>query len=392
MRPAWRAADRAEELLSAARGWRAGGLIDEASFGAIAAGQPATGPRLGPLWRALVFLCVVIGASTATAIGFVSFGVREAASVGALLLLYGALLVVITELLLERTSFRDTGAEAATALLAATYLCVGVFAQLDALHVRGAGALRLAYPWCAAVFALAWWRWGFRLFAGAAAVFVLLFAAQFPGARFAWVAAAALLAAGASAVLARRKPAPSHRDGIALARIVALAALYLGINYLSVERSWVEELGRAVGSPHHRPDPLALVAAGIGSALVPPALVAWGLRARDRLLADAGIVALALSLATLRFYVHVAPLWVVLAAAGAVLAGASLLLEHWLRSGRDGERAGFTAAALYDEERAESLLPVAAALAAAPGARALPGEKPEGAGGAFGGGGAAGTF
>lgn len=394
MRPAWLAADRAAELLSAARGWRAAGLIDEAAFASIVGAQPAAGPRLGPIWRSLVFACVVVGASTATAIGFISFGVREPASVGALLLLFGAVLAAATELLVGRSSFQPTGAEAATALLAAGYLGAGFYALLDARHVHGSQALRLIYPWCAAVFGLAAWRWGFRLFAGAAALFVLLSASQLPGARFAWVAAAALLAAGATAALARRDLAPSHRDGVALVRIVALAALYLGVNFLSVDRGWIEELGRAVGAARHRPDTVGLATAGIASALVPLALIAWGLRARDRLLADAGVVAAALSLATIRFYVHVAPLWVVLAASGAVLAGASLLLERWLRSGRDGERSGFTAAPLYDEERAGQLLPVAAALAAAPGARALHDGKPgvDGSGGAFGGGAAAGTY
>ena len=84
----------------------------------------------------------------------------------------------------------------------------------------------------------------------------------------------------------------------------------------------------------------------------------------------------------------------VLAASGAALAGTSLLLERWLRSGADGERFGFTAAPLYDEGRRERLLPVAAALAMAPAARVLPDERPgvAGKGGAFGGGGADGSF
>ena len=144
----------------------------------------------------------------------------------------------------------------------------------------------------------------------------------------------------------------------------------------------------------HRPGDVSLLLAGVGSALYPLAILAWGLRSRDRALIAVGIVAAALSLATLRFYIHVAPLWVVLAVSGAALAGTSLLLERWLRSGRDGERYGFTASPLYDEGRRERLLPVAAALALAPAARVLPDEQPgvNGRGGAFGGGGAAGSF
>jgi hypothetical protein len=33
-----------------------------------------------------------------------------------------------------------------------------VFALLDDLHLHGNEALRLSYPWCAAVFGLAAWR------------------------------------------------------------------------------------------------------------------------------------------------------------------------------------------------------------------------------------------
>ena len=126
----------------------------------------------------------------------------------------------------------------------------------------------------------------------------------------------------------------------------------------------------ALNNLDHRAGEIPLLLAWAGSALYPPLLAAWGVRTRDRALIALGIVAAALSLATIRFYAQIAPLWMVLAATGAALAGASLLLERWLRSGTSGERAGFTAAPLYDESRRERLLPVAAALVSAPEARA----------------------
>jgi hypothetical protein len=394
VKQAWRAADRDAELLAAARGWRAAGLIDETAFGSICADHASTGPRLGPIWRMLVFICVVVGVSTATTIGFISFGLREAGGVGLTLLIFGIALAVVTDVVVDRCSFRPTGAEAATSLLAAGYLCAAVFVLLDDLRLHGHEALRLTYPWCAAVFALAAWRWGFRLYAGAAAVFVLLLSAQFPGARPIWIAVAALVAAWATAARAARELTPSHREGADLVRIVALAALYAAINYYSVDRGFIEEIGRVGAAPRHRAGDVSLLLAGLGSALYPLAILAWGLRSRDRALIAVGSVAAALSLATIRVYVHVAPLWAVLAAAGAALAGTSLLLERWLRSGGGAERFGFTAAALSEEGRRERLLPVAAALALAPAARALP-DRPSGGGGGggtFGGGGADGSF
>jgi len=394
MKPSWRAADRHAERLAAARGWREAGLIDETAFSEISADHPARGPRLGPLWRVLVFICVFVGVSTATAIGFISFGVRSADGVGVALLIFGVALALLTDVVIDRCSFESTGAEAATSLLSAGYLCAAVYVLLDDQLLHGREALRLTYPWCAAVFALAAWRWGFRLYAGAAAVFVLLLTAQFPGARPLWIATAALIAVWATAARATRELTPSHRESLDLVRIVALAAIYAAINYYSMDKGFLEEIGRIAGAPRSRAGEFSLLLAGIGSALYPLAVLAWGLRSRDRALIAVGIVTAALSLTTIRFYIHVAPLWVVLAASGAALAGASLLLERWLRSGGDGERFGFTAAPLYDEGRQEQLLPVAAALSMAPAARILPDEQPGvgGKGGAFGGGGADGSF
>ena len=394
MKPAWRAADRAAELLDAARGWRTARLIDETAFGSIAAEHVSAGPRLGPIWRVLVFLCVVVGVSTATTVGFISFGLREGTEVGMLLLIFGVALAAVTDIVIDRCSFRPTGAEAATSLLAVSYLCAAAFALLDSQHLRDHETLRLTCPWCAAVFALAAWRWGFRLYAGAAAFFVLLLAAQFSGARPIWIVVAALIATWATVARAARELTPSHREGVDLVRIVALAAIYAAINYYSVDKGWLEEIGRIAGAPHYRAGDISLLLAGIGSAVYPLGLLIWGLRSRDRSLIRVGIVAAALSLTTIRYYIHVAPLWVVLAVSGAALAGASLLLERWLRAGTAAERFGFTAAPLYDGGRRERLLPVAAALAMAPAARVLPDERPgvTGAGGGFGGGGTGGSF
>ncbi|HWR98597.1 MAG TPA: hypothetical protein VN317_09285 [Candidatus Methanoperedens sp.] len=394
MKPAWGAADRTAAVLGTARGWRAAGLIDDRAFAAVTTDHPQPGPRLGWAWRILVFVCVAVGILAATALCFFEFRVRDAGQVAAILFAAGLALALSTDVVVERCAFRPTGAEAATSLLGVSYLAAAAFLLNDHLHLRGAPALRFALAWTAALLALAAWRWGFRLYAGAAVGAALLAAAQFPAPRLAWLAVAALLALAAGVALARREFSPSHRGGIELARAVALAAVYVAVNYYSTEQGWLEEIGRAVGAPHRRPGEMSLLLAGAGSVLFPAGIIAWGLRARARMLIDLGIVAAALSLATLRFYVHVAPLWLVLAAAGAALAGASLLLERWLGAGPSGERRGFTAAPLYDERQSERLFPVAAALAAAPEARALPDEPRgiDGKGGGFGGGGAGGGF
>jgi len=118
-----------------------------------------------------------------------------------------------------------------------------------------------------------------------------------------------------------------------------------------------------------------------------------GVFRRRTLLVDTGLVLAALSLVTLREYVHVASLGVVLAAAGALLVGGALAVNRWLRRGAGGERGGFTADALFTDEtalRAVELVPVLAAHAPAAKAPEEPGFS--GGGGGFGGGGAGSSY
>src|SRR5262249_13171781 len=66
----------------------------------------------------------------------------------------------------------------------------------------------------------------------------------------------------------------------------------------------------------------------------------WGLRSRRTLVLDTGLVLAALSLVTLRFYVHLAPLWILLAVPGWALVLLALGLHRWLRRGPGGGRRG----------------------------------------------------
>ena len=119
-------------------------------------------------------------------------------------------------------------------------------------------------------------------------------------------------------------------------------------------------------------------------------MLAWGLRSRRTFLLDTGIVLLALSLVTVRHYVHVAPLWVVLILAGALLVVLALAVERALRRARSGEIAGFTADPLFSDERRQHILQVVPVVAAFTPEARTPAPDPgfAGEGGRFGGGGA----
>ncbi len=188
--------------------------------------------------------------------------------------------------------------------------------------------------------------------------------------------------------------APSHRACARGLVVCGFAAVYAAVNVWSLDHRTIEELGsRAREMPDLWPRDGARVLSILATALVPLAVFLRGVVRRRALLVDTGLVLVALSLVTLRTYVHFAGLGVVLAAAGALLVGGALAVNRWLRRGAGGERGGFTADALFTDEtafRAVELVPVLAAHAPAAKPPGEPGFS--GGGGSFGGGGAGSSY
>jgi hypothetical protein len=141
-----------------------------------------------------------------------------------------------------------------------------------------------------------------------------------------------------------------------------------------------------------RPDarPLAIA----GTSLIPLAAIAFGVLTRRRLFLDVGLALGIVSLVTLRFYVHVAPLWVMLTLGGGAAIAAALALRRFLASGVGGERGGFSAKPLFEDPGKHRSLEVAAALAASPAVKVTASDDRSLApgGGRFGGGGASGEY
>jgi hypothetical protein len=217
---------------------------------------------------------------------------------------------------------------------------------------------------------------------------------RLPLGRGLWVLAGAALAGLAAPHLDDASWAPSHRRAALVLVLMGVGAVYVAVNVYSLDVGALEELRRLARGPTAPPAGLFILAA-VATAVLPLAVLAWGWRTRRTFLLDAGIVLLALSLVTLRHYVHAAPLWVALTASGAALIALALAVERALRRGPGGERAGFTADALFADERRQQLLqtvPVIGAFtpAAPPSAVDEPGFA--GRGGTFGGGGASEKF
>jgi hypothetical protein len=127
----------------------------------------------------------------------------------------------------------------------------------------------------------------------------------------------------------------------------------------------------------------------LATAAFPLAVLIWGARSRRMFVLDTGIVLAALSLVTLRHYVHLAPLWAILTLSGAALVVLALAVERALRRAPGGEIAGFTADPLFADERRQQALQIVPVVAAFTAPASVPEEKGfVGGGGRFGGGGA----
>jgi uncharacterized membrane protein YgcG len=246
-----------------------------------------------------------------------------------------------------------------------------------------------AVAWTAAA-----WRWGYPAFAAFAALFFFLLLARFPPGRTLWLIFGAALAAVCVPLLDRAALAPSHRRGGAAVLAVSLTAVYAAVNLYALDHRLVENVSAAGRSAPHSPAASVRVLAAIATAVFPLFVLGWAIRSRRTLLLDAGIVSAALSIATLRFYVHIAPLWAVLSVAGCGLIFVALGVHRWLARSPGRQRGGFTADALFEDKERQQTLGALGALSLSPEARSASPEQGRftGGGGSFGGGGTSGTF
>ncbi len=394
MRAAAARADRWHQVREAGRGWRRAGAIDESTLAAIESAYPDDRVRLGLVFRILVcgFSIVIVNALFGLFALALPGGGDQAARV--LLMVFGIALVVATEIQIGPLRRAQGGSEAATALLGVCYLLGGLLWQIaDGAELRGEAWINLALVLVVTLLGAAAYRWGYALFAAVAAGAMFLLLARGPFGRPLWILLSLVLVpfflrAGDSARLA-----PAHRDCCRAVALVALLFLYLALHLGSWDSGLVED-PRADSHGRWRGQGAALRPLfAWTTALLPAAILAWGIGTRSRLLINAALAGVLASVVTLRFYVHLAPLWVALLAGGGIAIGLALLLRRYLDSGRGQERYGVTAEPLFADPERRGALEVAASMASlSPAARPI--ERPgfEGGGGRFGGGGASGTF
>jgi hypothetical protein len=394
MRPDAARWERAAEVRAAAEGWLEAGVIDKATLDAIGQAFPDPCVRPSIVWRALT-------AGMVTAVILCSFGaswiaIRPAENgLQVLLFLFAAGCLVATEHMEASPRIARRGAAGATCFWGVVLLLAGFGLFLSAtLEIRLDDALHAMLVAGVLAWGAAAWRWGNWPFAGLSAISLFVLLGRLPQGRVLCLLVGAALAGLAARRLDDASWAPSHRRAAALLVVAGLVAAYAAVNVYSLDAHLLENLRRSTGAPTA---PLAglFVLSAVGTAVFPLVILAWGIGSRRTFVIDTGIVLLGLSLITLRYYVHIAPLWVVLTVAGAALVVLALAVERMLRRAPGGEISGLTADPLFSDERRRQALQIVPVIATfTPPAPGPPAEEKgfAGGGGRFGGGGAGEKF
>jgi hypothetical protein len=392
MTPESAAWDRAAEVRAAADGWLQAHAIDQATFDRIGAAYPDPCVTPSFVWR-------VLTAGMVTAIIICSLGACWIA-VGAkglglqvLLAMVAVACLIATELMERSPRYARRGAAGATAFwtVLLAVLALGLF-LLDTMKLGLDDGLDAVLAVGCLAWAAAAWRWGNWLFAGCSAASLFLFLARFPQGRIFWIVVGVALIAVSARGLDTPSLTPSHRRAATMLVVLGIGATYAATNVYSLDAHLLEDLRRLAWT--RVPPPPALFAlSAIGTALFPLVILLWGIGSRRTIVIDAGIVLLGLSVVTLRHYVHIAPLWVVLTVSGAIVVVIALLIERALRRAPGGEISGFTADVLFSDERRQRALQIGPVVATfTPPAHVTEDKGFAGGGGRFGGGGASEKF
>jgi hypothetical protein len=384
-------ADRAHDVRMAARAWARKRAIDDGALKAIEGRYVDDRARLGPVFRVLAFGFTFLAVNAG--LGFLGLMLDLRSGFGWMALFWGLVLLGAAELLTGPLKRADSGVEAATALMAAGYLSggiAGVASHEFRDHETVAIFLTVATILCVAGSV----RWGFSFLAAGGIVCGFLRLARLPEGRVMWMLAAALLTPVLLAGSESGRLPPSQRRCCRVSLFLTLVAFYVAVHVGSLDGhviEWLVEFRDEGWPPASRLRGPSILA----TAIAPLAILGFGIATRRTSFIYPGVLLAVASLVTLRFYVHVAPVWVVLTASGAAALCITLLLRRLLTSGPGRERGGFTAEPLFEDPRRRGAAEMAAVVASlAPGARSIPEDRGrlDPGGGRFGGGGATGEF
>jgi hypothetical protein len=378
-------ADRRQLVRDAAREWFQAGWIDERALRSVEQMYPDDRARTGIAFRILFFVLTL--AAIGGLLGAVYSQIDHPETVAVFALAAGAACWVATEHLLSSAKRRQGGIEAAFSVAAVVNLMIGPTILLLRSHsLQNRPTIIVLLFLFALIAGAAAWMWGYwphTVFSAVSAFFAVI---SMPHGRVLWLIAVAVAYRWLVAGCDSAQLPPSRRKCFAAFLTVALLALYAGINVFLLDRNSFDWFHRSDAFPHWL---------SIGLTAVLPCLVFWiGILRRRRLFIVLGFGLGLFSLATLRVYVHVAPAWAMLTGFGILLLACAGILHRFLDTGKEGERAGFTALPLTGQPERHRAMEILASVSALTPDASHEVDKPgfRGGGGEFGGGGSSGNF
>jgi hypothetical protein len=378
-------ADRKQSLREAAQEWLNAGWIARDAYQRIEKMYADDRVRTGIAFRILFFvltLGAILGILGATYV--LADDGMLAAAFG---VISGIVCWGVTEHLVVTKKRRQGGIEAAFSAAAVINLMIGLVIFLFKSHlVHDASFFRIALFALSLLAGAAAWNWGYWPYAVLSAGSLFWMVLSLPGNNLIWMMLTIFFYPWLARACDSPKLPPSLRKCSAAFMITMIATLYVAINIYLADHHSLDLFHRTASLPRW----LFMFL----TAALPVLVFAIGVMKRRRILFVLGFLLGLLSLITLRFYVQVAPLWVVVIGAGILLIAFAGALRRYLDSGVDKERAGYAAVPLTERPEKHRGVEILASVVTLTPDAAPANESPHyrGGGGEFGGGGTSGSF
>jgi hypothetical protein len=307
--------------------------------------------------RLVLFLFTLIIVGAAAGLFFEVFLSHPSAqTIGAFLLIFAAIAYAAAEFAVSHARLYRYGIEEALAVCSAGFLCAGIWTAFfsGGPYQTKPDGTEFLVPAAGAIASLwIWRRFGLPYAFLAAMIFVLYLPEHWTSSHSAQhVIVAGLYAAGLASVAAVRS---RHRfdylnDGYSLVEALLWLGIYLAIN---LQLSSLNLLAQWWGGPPAANEFSTWFywATWVLIWCLPPAVLARGLRWKDRFVIAVGVIVAVLTLVTNKPYLgwqrHT---WDPMLL-GALLIGIALFIRRWLAAGPGGTRRGFTAQRLSGRDK-----------------------------------------
>jgi hypothetical protein len=341
------AADEERILLQRqVRDWSRAGLLSTGQGTRLESELKVTLRRTGRMLRIGLALFTFIVVTAATGLIALLLDLNTRVSTAMLFLVAGGGCAIGAERLVINYRLYRHGVEEALAVSGVAFVSIGFGLLMSASGLSDAAAISLTLSLGAAGGFEVYRRFGFRYAAVAAMACVACIPYQLRLPAPVGSVLAAVSLAGIFAAVRRLRRA--HQDDLTgyearTLEAVAILGTYLVLN-LQVSGMFAGMGGNATLVPWFKWTTYVLIWA------LPPLIVWLGVRERERLLIDAGIVTLLLTLMTNKRYLGIAvnPWDPILL--GVVAAGGTILIRRWIAAGPGEERGGFTSARVSARE------------------------------------------